>query len=134
MEWRMASEGAEEGLAALLELSDRVMEQVELMVKKLGNINRGIWALVAWIRRLMEVVEEIRKKEVVKVDKEVEVEDVQKADKQTEMEFVEEEESEKEEDNEEEENEGDKEEDKEENGDKEMDRDEEMKNNGDGEK
>jgi hypothetical protein len=74
----MMSERVEEGSAAPLELSDRVMEQVELMAKKLGNINRGIWALVAGIGKLMEVVEEMGKKEVVKVDKEAKTEDVQK--------------------------------------------------------
>jgi hypothetical protein len=45
-EWRMVLEGAEEGSVAPLELSDRVMEQVEVMVKELKKISRGLWALV----------------------------------------------------------------------------------------
>jgi hypothetical protein len=65
-----------EGLIAPLELSDRVMEQVEAMAKELLKISRGIWALVEGVGRLTEVVEGMGKKEVKKVDKETEMEEV----------------------------------------------------------
>jgi Sec-independent protein translocase protein TatA len=99
--------GAEDGdggcrgwLVAPLKLSNRVMEQVEAMAKELGNINQGIWVLVAGIGKLTEVVEGLGK-EATKVNKKMKTEDVQKVDKQTEME--EEEDSKEEEESEEEE-------------------------------
>jgi hypothetical protein len=113
---RLMSEGLEEGSAALLELSDRVMEQVEAMAKELRNISGGIWALVEGIRKLTEVVEGVGKKGIRKEDKETETEDVQRMDKQTEMERREED-SEGEEESEEEEG---KEDDGKEDGDQEM--------------
>jgi hypothetical protein len=88
---RLMSEGMEEGLAVPLELSDRVMEQVEVMAKELRNISGGIWALVEGIRKLMEVVEGVGKEGKKKEDKETETEGVQKMDKQTETERREEE-------------------------------------------
>jgi hypothetical protein len=71
----MVSKGVEEGSVASLELSDGVMEQVEVMAKELRKISRGIKALVEGIGRLTEVE---------KVNKEMETEDVQRVDKQTE--------------------------------------------------
>jgi hypothetical protein len=62
------------------------MEQVEAMAKELRKISRGIWAFVEGVGRLMEVVEELGRKEVEKMDKEIETEDVQKVDKQMETE------------------------------------------------
>jgi hypothetical protein len=59
----MVLEGAEEGSVAPLELSDGVMEQVEVMVKELKKISRGLWALVEGVGRLTEVVEGMGKKE-----------------------------------------------------------------------
>jgi hypothetical protein len=81
VEQRMVMEDMEEGSVALLELSDRVMEQVKTIAKKLGNINRGIWALVAKVKKLMEVVEGLGRKEVEKADKEIKTKEVQKVDK-----------------------------------------------------
>jgi hypothetical protein len=49
---KMLSEGLEEGLVAPLELSNRVIEQVEAMAKELRRIGRGIEALVEVVRRL----------------------------------------------------------------------------------
>jgi hypothetical protein len=109
VEQRTVMEDVEDKLVASLELSNGVMEQVEVMAKELGNINQGMWALVAGIRKLTEVVEESGK-EVTKVDKETEMEEVQKVDKQ--METEEKEDSEKEEESEEEKEEEDKEEEK----------------------
>jgi Mg-chelatase subunit ChlI len=83
---RMMLEGLEEGLVALLELSDTVMEQVEAMAKELRKISGGIWVLVEGVRKLTEVVVGLGKKGVRKEDKETETEDVQRMDKQTEME------------------------------------------------
>jgi hypothetical protein len=113
---RLMSEGLEEGSAAPLEFSDRVMEQVEAMVKELRNISGGIWALVEGIRKLTEVVEGVGKEGVRKEDKETEMENVQRMDKQTETERMEED-SEGEEESEEEEG---KEDDGKEDGDQEM--------------
>jgi hypothetical protein len=93
---RRVTEDADEGPIALLELFDGVMEQVEMMAKKLRRISRGIWALVEGIGKLTEVVEGMAKEEVRKVDKVTEMEEVQRVNKQTETE-------EKEEDSEEEE-------------------------------
>jgi Mg-chelatase subunit ChlI len=87
----------EKGSVAPLELSDRVMEQVEVMAKELRKISGRIWAFVEGVRKLMEVVEEMRKKEAKKVDKEMETESVQKVDKQTEMKKKEEDSKEEEE-------------------------------------
>jgi hypothetical protein len=81
---RMMSEGLEEGLVALLELSDGVMEQMEVMAKELMKISRGLLALVEGVRKLTEVLVGLGKKEVRKEDKETETEDVQRMDKQTE--------------------------------------------------
>jgi hypothetical protein len=100
---RRVMEDVDKGLIAPLELSDRVMEQVEVMVKELQKISGGIWALVEGVGRLMEVV--VEKKEVRKVDKEMEMEEVQKMDKQTETEEKEEDSEEEEESKEEEEKE-----------------------------
>jgi hypothetical protein len=124
-EWRIMLEGVEDEMAApLMELSDRFLEQVESMVKELGNINKGIWALVAGVGKLMEAIEQIEKKEVEKVEKQTEMESVLKAEKQMETELEEEE-------SEDEEEEGDKEEkgveDKEVNKDREDKKDEEEK-------
>jgi hypothetical protein len=110
VEQRTVMEDVEDKLVASLELSNGVMEQVEVMAKELGNINQGMWALVAGIRKLTEVVEESGK-EVTKVDKETEMEEVQKVDKQMETEEKDED-SEKEEESEEEKEEEDKEEEK----------------------
>jgi hypothetical protein len=60
---RMVSEGLEEGSVAPLELSDRVMEQVEAMAKELRNISGGIWALVEGVGKLTEAVVGLGKKE-----------------------------------------------------------------------
>jgi hypothetical protein len=65
IEWRVIKD-TEEGPVALLELSNRVMEQVEAMAKELKKISGGIWALV----------EGMRKKRVAKADKEMEMEEV----------------------------------------------------------
>jgi hypothetical protein len=113
---RIMSEGLEEGSVALLELSDRVMEQVEAMAKELRKISGGIWALVEGIGRLTEVVEGVGKKGMRKEDKETETEDVQRMDKQMETERREED-SEEEEESEEEVG---KEDDRKEDGDQEM--------------
>jgi UTP:GlnB (protein PII) uridylyltransferase len=83
-------EDADKGLIALLELSDRVMEQVEAMAKELRKISKGIWALVEGVGKLTEAVEGMGKKEVRKVDKETETEEVQRVNKQTETEEKEE--------------------------------------------
>jgi hypothetical protein len=91
------TEEVDEGLIAPLELSDGVIEQVEAMAKELRKISGGVWALVEGIRRLMEVIEELGREEVEKVDKETETEKVQKVDKQTEMEGKEEDSKEEEE-------------------------------------
>jgi hypothetical protein len=56
-EQKVIMEDVEEGLVVSLELSDGVMEQVEIIAKELGNINRGIWVLVAGVGKLMEVME-----------------------------------------------------------------------------
>jgi hypothetical protein len=116
------SEGLEEGSVALLELSDRVMEQVEAMAKELRKISGGLLALVEGVGKLTEVVVGLGKKEVRKEDKETETEDVQRIDKQTETEKREED-SEQEEESEEEEG---KEDSGKEDGDQEMEEMEEM--------
>jgi hypothetical protein len=113
---RLLSEGLEEGSVALLELSDGVMEQVEVMEKELRKISGGLLALVEGVGKLMEVIVGLGKKEVRKEDKEMETEDVQRMDKQTEMEKSEDD-SEQEEESEEEEG---KEDDGKEDGDQEM--------------
>jgi hypothetical protein len=56
VEWQVM-EDVDEGPIALLELSDRVMEQVEAMAKELRKMSGGIWVLVEGIGRLTEVVE-----------------------------------------------------------------------------
>jgi hypothetical protein len=83
---RLMSEGLEEGSVAPLELSDRVMEQVEAMAKELRKISGGLLALVEGVGKLTEVVAGLGKKEGRKDDKETEMEDVQRMDKQTETE------------------------------------------------
>jgi hypothetical protein len=113
---RMVSEGLEEGSVAPLELSDRVMEQVEAMAKELRRISGGLLALVEGVGKLTEAVVGLGKKEGRKEDKETETEDVQKMDKQTEMERRD---GESEEEQESEEEEG-KEDDRKEDGDQEM--------------
>jgi hypothetical protein len=113
---RMMSEGLEEGSVAPLELSDRVMEQVEVMAKELRKISGGLLVLVEGVGMLMEVVVGLGKKEVRKENKETETEDVQRMDKQTERENREED-SEDEEESEEEEG---KENNREKDGDQEM--------------
>jgi hypothetical protein len=99
---RMMSERLEEGSVALLELSDRVMEQVEAMAKELRRISGGLLALVEGVGKLTEAVVGLGKKEGRIEDKEMETEGVQKMDKQTETERREED-SEEEEESEEEE-------------------------------
>jgi hypothetical protein len=99
---RMMSEGLEERSVAPLELSDRVMEQVEAMAKELRRISGGLLALVEGVGKLTEAVVGLGKKEGRKEDKETETEDVQRMDKQMEMERREED-SEEEEEGEEEE-------------------------------
>jgi hypothetical protein len=74
-----------------LELSDRVMEQVEAMVKELRRISREIQALVEGVGKLTEVVIGLGKKEVEKKDREIEMETVQRVDWEVKMEIVEEE-------------------------------------------
>jgi hypothetical protein len=113
---KMMSEGLEEGSVAPLELSDGVMEQVEAMAKELRRISGGLLALVEGVRKLMEAVVGLGKKEGRKEDKEIETEGVQRMDKQTEMERRKED-SEEEEESEEEEG---KEDDGKEDGDQEM--------------
>jgi hypothetical protein len=103
----MMSEGLEEGLVAPLELSDKVMEQVEAMAKELRKISGGLLALVEGVRKLTEVVVGLGKEEIRREDKETETEVVQKMDKQTETERREEESKEEEESEEEEEKEDD---------------------------
>jgi hypothetical protein len=73
---RRVTKDADEGPIALLELSDGVIKQVEVMAKELRRLSEGIWALVEGIRKLMEVVEELGKEEVRKVDKVTEMEEV----------------------------------------------------------
>jgi hypothetical protein len=73
---RMMSEGLEEGSVAPLELSDGVMEQVEVMAKKLRKISGGLLALVEGVGKLTEMVVGLGKKEVRKEDKETETVDV----------------------------------------------------------
>jgi Mg-chelatase subunit ChlI len=113
---RILSEGLEEGLVAPLELSDRVMEQVEAMAKELRKISGGLLVLVEGVGKLTKVVAGLGKKEVRKEDKEMETEDVQRIDKQTETEKREDD-SEEEEESEEEEG---KEDDGKEDGDQEI--------------
>jgi hypothetical protein len=110
---RMLSEGLEEGSVAPLELSDGVMEQVEAMAKELRRISGGLLALVEGVRKLMEAVVGLGKKEGRKEDKETETEDVQRMDKQTETERRDEESKEEEESEEEEGKEDDGKEDRE---------------------
>jgi hypothetical protein len=100
VEWR-ATEEIDEGLIALLELFNGVMEQVGAMAKELRKISGGVWVLVEGIGRLMEVIEGLGREEVERVYKEMETEKVQKVDKQMETEEKEED-SEKEEESEEE--------------------------------
>jgi hypothetical protein len=83
-------EDVDEGPIALLELPDRVIEQVEAMAKELRRISGGIWALVEGIGKLMEVMEGLGKEEMRKVDKVTETEEVQRVNKQMEMEEKEE--------------------------------------------
>jgi hypothetical protein len=109
---RMMSEGLEEGSVALLEPSDRVMEQVEVMAKELRKISGGLLALVEGVGKLMEVVAGLRKKEVRKENKETETENVWRMDKQTERERREEDSEEEEESEEEERKEDDGKEDR----------------------
>jgi hypothetical protein len=117
--WRLVLEGVEENLAApIMELSDGFMEQMEAMVKELRKIGGGIWALVKGVGKLMEIMEQLERMEMSKVEKEVEIENVQRVNKGTVTEIMSEEGSE-------EDSEGEKEEDKEGNRDKEMDGDEE---------
>jgi hypothetical protein len=117
--WRLVLEGVEENLAApIMELSDGFMEQMEAMVKELRKIGGGIWALVEGVGKLMEIMEQLERMEMSKVEKEVEIENVQRVNKGTVTEIMSEEGSE-------EDSEGEKEEDKEGNRDKEMDGDEE---------
>jgi hypothetical protein len=77
----MVTEDVEEGLVAPLELFNGVIEQVEAMAKELWKISGGIWALVEGVRKLIEVVEGMGKKEAKKADKETEIEEVHKVDK-----------------------------------------------------
>jgi hypothetical protein len=98
---RMMSEGLEEGSVAPLELSDRVIEQVEAMAKELRKISGGLLALVEGVEKLTEVVVGLEKKEVRKEDKKIEMEGIQRMDKQMETERREED-SEEEEESEEE--------------------------------
>jgi hypothetical protein len=55
-------EGLEEGSVAPLELSDGVMEQVEVMAKELRRISGGLLALVEGVGKLTEVVVGLRRK------------------------------------------------------------------------
>jgi hypothetical protein len=87
---RMLSEGLEEGSIAPLELSDRVMEQVEAMAKELRRTSGKILALVEGVRKLMEVVIGLGKKEVERKHKETETETVQRVDWEVATEIVEE--------------------------------------------
>jgi hypothetical protein len=87
---RRVTEDVDKGPIAPLELSDRVMEQVEVMAKELRNISGGIWALVEGIGRLTEAVEGMGKKEVRKVDKETEMEEDSKEEEESEEEEEEE--------------------------------------------
>jgi hypothetical protein len=86
---RMLSEGLEEGSVALLELSDRVMEQVEAMAKELRRISGGILVLVEGVGKLMEVVIGLEKKEVERKDKKTETETVCLVDQEVATEIVE---------------------------------------------
>jgi hypothetical protein len=86
---RLLSEGLEEGLVAPLELSDRVMEQVEAMAKELRRIGGGIKALVEVVGRLMEVVTGLGKKEAERRNEETETETVWKVDWEVATEIVE---------------------------------------------
>jgi hypothetical protein len=88
---RMLSEGIEEGSVAPLELSDRVMEQVEAMAKELRRISRGIQALVEGVGKLTEAVIGLGKEEVERKDKETETETVWRVDREVATEIVEEE-------------------------------------------
>jgi hypothetical protein len=54
------TEDVEEGLMAPMELSDKVMEQIEAMAKELRKISGAIWALIEGVRKLTEVVKERR--------------------------------------------------------------------------
>jgi hypothetical protein len=59
---RMASEVDSENVTApFVELSDSLMEQMELAVRNLGRINEGIWTLVDGVKDLVEVM---KRKEV----------------------------------------------------------------------
>jgi hypothetical protein len=73
---RMMSEGLEEGSVAPLELSDGVMEQVEVMAKKLRKISGGLLALVEGVGKLTEMVVGLGKKELRNENKETETVDV----------------------------------------------------------
>jgi hypothetical protein len=71
---RMASEVNSENVAtSFVELSDGFMEQMELAVRSLSRINKGIWALVDGVKDLVEVM---KRKEASKTDGEQEVVEV----------------------------------------------------------
>jgi hypothetical protein len=70
----MVSEVDSENVATpLMELSDRFMEQMELVVGNLGMINEGIWALVDGVKDLVEVM---KRKEASEMDGDQEVVEV----------------------------------------------------------
>jgi hypothetical protein len=86
-----------ENVAALfVELSDGFMEQMKLAVGSLGRINEGIWALVDGVKDLVEVM---KRKEVLETDGEqeivevgiqmLEVLEIERVDKETETEMME---------------------------------------------
>jgi hypothetical protein len=71
---RMVSEVDLKNVAAsFVELSDGFIEQMELAVGNLGRINKGIWALVDGVKDLVEVM---KRKEVLETDREQEVVEV----------------------------------------------------------
>jgi hypothetical protein len=95
---RMVSEVDSENVATpFVELSDGFMEQMELVVRNLGRINEGIWALVDGVKDLVEVM---KRKEASEMDGDQEVVEagvqtleelvVERVDKETEMEKMEE--------------------------------------------
>jgi putative protein kinase ArgK-like GTPase of G3E family len=95
---RMVSEVDLENIATpFVELLDGFIEQMELVVRNLGRINEGIWALVDAVKDLVEVM---KRKEASEMDGNQEVVEagvqtleelvIERVDKETEMDRMEE--------------------------------------------
>jgi hypothetical protein len=94
---RMVLEVDSENVTApFVELSEGFMEQMELVVRNLGRINEGIWALVDGVKDLVEAMkrkaasETDREQEIVEVGVQtLEELEIQRVDKETETELME---------------------------------------------